>query len=194
MSLALLSTLCDGINANDELKRAAALLSTVTTKLRELPSQGDKVHVNAVSLSHRVAAHELKPARPCGLEFEFEKYRPNSCTLVLPLAVNREAATMPATAGAGYSNMHDAGDTMPELNAETARLRPNPEELSIPWSSKKPGAFIDTLLSENQTSDVTGKFEMRNSRFAVLKNIEADEMFFAREPVETRNDQAPMAD
>ena len=101
---------------------------------------------------------------------------------------------MPDTAGAGYANAQDAGDAMPELSAETARLRPNPEELSIPWSSRKPGAFIDTLLSENHTSDVTGKFAMRNSRLAVLKNIEADEMFLAREPLDTRNDQAPMAD
>ena len=101
---------------------------------------------------------------------------------------------MPDTAGAGYANAQDARDAMPELSAETARLRPNPEELSIPWSSRKPGAFIDKLLSENHTSDVTGQFAMRNSRFAVLKNTEADEMFLAREPVETRNDQAPMAD
>ncbi len=88
MSVTLLSTLCEGTNAKDEFKRAAALLSRVTTKLRELPSQGDKLHVNAVSLSHRVPAHELKLARARGLEFEFEKNRPNSCTLVLPLAVN----------------------------------------------------------------------------------------------------------
>ena len=43
---------CVGKNANEELNCPTALFSTVNAKLRMLPSEGDWVQVNEVSLSH----------------------------------------------------------------------------------------------------------------------------------------------
>jgi hypothetical protein len=41
---------------------------------------------------------------------------------------------------------------------------------------------------------VTGKLAMRNSILAVLKNMDAEEMVCASDPVDTSKDQMPIAD
>jgi hypothetical protein len=114
--------------------------------------------------------------------------------LVLPLVTIEAAMFAPVSKGSGYEYVQDDGDKTPELSAVTERLRPKPDELSLPSEIKKPGAFIDTLLSENQPSDVADKSSIRKSRFVVVKKMDAEETFCTCVPVETCNDQVPVAD
>ena len=102
---------------------------------RMLPSNGSVLQVSVVSLSHCVVAHTLGPARARGFEFEFEKCRPCSCNIVLPLALSDGTRIMLLNEGSGYEYMHVDGEDKPELNAATVRLRPKPDELSAPWAS-----------------------------------------------------------
>jgi hypothetical protein len=69
----LMIPFCVGKNANEELNCDTALLSTVNAKLRMLPSEGDWLQVNEVSLSHRVMTNALSPMRARGFEFVLEK-------------------------------------------------------------------------------------------------------------------------
>jgi hypothetical protein len=66
---------------------AGELVSTVTANPCTLPSDRDREHVNEESLVQRVTEQAVVPARPRGFELAFAKYWPNSCTLVLPLAL-----------------------------------------------------------------------------------------------------------
>ena len=113
---------------------------------------------------------------------------------MLPLVPAKSALFAPVSKGSGYEYVQDDGDKTPELSAVTERLRPKPDELSLPSEIKKPGAFIDTLLSENQPSDVADKSSIRKSRFAVVKKMDAEETFCTCVPVDTCNDQVPNAD
>ena len=71
-----------------------------------------------------------------GFEFVFEKYFPKSCTLVSPTVLYAEAPLAPFTTGSGYEyTQFDDGDCEPELIPATGRLRPHPEELSVPCAS-----------------------------------------------------------
>jgi hypothetical protein len=56
--------------------------------------------------------------------------------MLLPLELKKSPTTTLVSRGSGYEYEHDDGDKMPEFNAETARLRPKPEELSIMLASK----------------------------------------------------------
>ena len=84
-----------------------------------------------MSLDQRVAAQVLYSVRTRGSEFAFEKYRPNSCNLKLPLELYAAPAFVSATTGSGYEYRQEDGDCIPELNAATMWLRPNPDELSV---------------------------------------------------------------
>ncbi len=86
----------------------------------------------AVSLDQRVAAQALYPVRTRGSEFAFEKCRPNSCNLKLPLELYAAPAFVSATTGSGYEYWQEDRKWMPELNAATVWLRPHPDELSVP--------------------------------------------------------------
>ena len=85
-----------------------------------------------MSLDQRVAAQALYPVRTRRSEFAFEKYRPNSCNLKLPLELYAAPAFVSDTTGSGYEYWHEDGEWMPELNAEAVWLRPHPDELSVP--------------------------------------------------------------
>ena len=90
------------------------------------------MHVNAVSLCHRVVVHMLMPAYARGFEFVLAKYFPTSCTLLLPLVPYPAVQYDPTMTGFGYEYTHDDGDCNPELSPTTVRLRPHPQELSSP--------------------------------------------------------------
>ena len=85
-----------------------------------------------MSLIQRVAEQTVRPMRALGLEFAFAKYRPSSCTLALPLELYPPAMLALVKAGSGYEYTHDDGVLRPELYPTTERLRPHPEELSMP--------------------------------------------------------------
>jgi hypothetical protein len=53
---------------------------------------------------------------------------------------------------------------------------------------------MDALLSETQSTAVTGRLPIRNPRVAVLKVKEADETLCSLEPETTSNDHLPFAD
>jgi hypothetical protein len=63
-------------NSSVENSLAIALLSTLSSKWRTLPREGELKHVTEVSLCHRVRAQPLRPIRAKGLGLTFEWYLP----------------------------------------------------------------------------------------------------------------------
>jgi hypothetical protein len=76
---------------------------------------------------------------------------------------------VPATSGFGYEYMNGEGKSEPKADPPTEWLRPQPEALSIPCSSKYPGAFIDKLLSEDHTREVAKEVPILKLKADVLK-------------------------
>jgi hypothetical protein len=153
----------------DELRRDTALFSTDSANIWILPNEGGWMHTTEVSLRHIVAAHALTLILIWGWGFEFEKYLPISCSNAAPLEVYEVISWVPLNTGSGYEYNGAVVETRPDLVAETERLRPHPEELSVAWSPRYPGAFNDTLLSEIHSMEDADECSISNERAAETK-------------------------
>ena len=90
------------------------------------------MQVNVVSLCHRVLAQVLTPIRTSGLGFVLDTYLPFNVTIVLPLEKYAAPSMVLFNSGSGYEYRQNDGVRIPKASTVTERLRPHPEELSVP--------------------------------------------------------------